>query len=545
MTFRLGASVVDIDLGGSPRGSLAAALLVAANTAPDRVFLVDYTRDNPCSMTYAQTLGRVVDLARGLRHFGVRPSDRIAVVLPNRVEAVLVWLAASMIGAVHVPIDPDLKETGIARAFRIGQPALVVTDLQRASDVDQAKVGINGKEPLLFVVETPSTGRSEAPERSGDRMHDFEALCAIEAGGDAGSDAEAFIAGRPSSAVLAAIFFTSGSTGGAKGVAMSDAHQRLFAATCRAQVGLGDTDTYLVSNPVCHANALVLGAYPAILAGAQVALYPRFSASRWVTRLRESGATVTNLIGPMMQWICEQLPMQIDREHDLTRVRSVPAVAGLEDQFRSRFGVEDVLASYGQTEIGLPVVTFRGVTRPAGAAGHLLRDFFDARFVDRELQVRPLFPGTISSGYVGDPDTTADAWAGDWFRTGDLLVEDDEGWYYYRGRKKDVIRRRGKNISALDVEEAIEHHPAVIEAAVVGVEDPVVAGEELIHAYVVARSAVSAEAIVRSARDVLPNYAIPGVVEFVDDLPRTAAGKVDKPELRRMIQSKVRTDNEC
>jgi crotonobetaine/carnitine-CoA ligase len=345
----------------------------------------------------------------------------------------------------------------------------------------------------------------------------------------------------------AAIFFTSGTTGPAKGVVMPHAQIAFFADELVSVTRLSDQDTYMACNPLFHGNAQFLAAYPAIIAGARFVLRERFSASRWRSWLAESEVTVTNLMGAMFDFIWKQPAQPDDVENPLRTIFSIPTPA-FGSGFQERFGIEALVEAYGMTEVSMPVLTPYGEPRPAGSCGLVVGEWFEVRIVDPdtdaevpvgelgELVIRPKQPWTTTTGYFGMPERTVDAFRNLWFHTGDQARQDEDGWLYFVDRLSDAIRRQGENVSSYEVEQAMLEHPSVIECAAVAV--PATEGtEDDIALFVVVHAGTDAETVRRWANDVLPAFARPRDVHVVDDLPRTPSGKVKRAELRRATEA--------
>ncbi len=243
---------------------------------------------------------------------------------------------------------------------------------------------------------------------------------------------------------LASIIFTSGTTGPSKGVMMSNAQCHFGSEQCINLVRLSEDDVYMTANPLFHFNAQFLTTYPTLIAGASMYLYPKFSPSRFSARVAESGATVTNFVGVMMDWVAKEPPAETDRLSRLRCVFSAPTAWDLVPGIRERFGVESFVEGFGHTETCLPIMAPYGVDRPRGAAGLAVDDWYEVRLADPEtdesvargqvgeLQLRPRVPWIINSGYFAMPDATAEARRNLWFHTGDGMVQDEDGWYLLR-----------------------------------------------------------------------------------------------------------------
>ena len=272
----------------------------------------------------------------------------------------------------------------------------------------------------------------------------------------------------------------------------------------------------------------------------------KFSASRWIDHVRDSGVTATNFVGVMMDFAWKQPPRENDRDNRLRVVYAAPTASTIVEQFKERYGIEAFVDAFGLTETSAPIMSPYGVPRPAGAAGLQNKDWFDIRLVDPEtdrevpvgeigeLVVRPVHPWTCSNGYYNMPEKTVEAWRNLWFHTGDALRKDEDGWFYFIDRYKDALRRRGENISSYEVEQALLGHPDVIEAAVIGVPADVEAGEDEVLAVVVTArpGAVQPAEILDWCRGRIPAFAIPRYLRVVDALPKTPSEKVRKAALR-------------
>jgi crotonobetaine/carnitine-CoA ligase len=345
---------------------------------------------------------------------------------------------------------------------------------------------------------------------------------------------------------VAAVLMTSGTTGPSKGVVMPHSQFYFFAEEDAQLTRLRDSDVYMTGFPLFHGNAQFLTVYPCLITGAQVVLYPRFSASDWAGRARRSGATVTNLLGATMAFILTQPPSPDDRAHRIRCIYAAPLSPDLGAKFTERFGVSDYVDGFGQTEISNIFMTPPGAKRPPGASGVLVTQWFEAKLVDPEtdeevpdgavgeLVVRNKAPGIMCKWYLGMPEKTLETWRNLWFHTGDALRRDAEGWYYFVDRVKDALRRRGENISSFEVEAGVRSHPAVADCAVIGVRADQDAGEDEVMACIVLKpdTTVSNEDLITWCDARMPAFMVPRYIEVMPELPRTASEKVRKKELR-------------
>jgi crotonobetaine/carnitine-CoA ligase len=344
----------------------------------------------------------------------------------------------------------------------------------------------------------------------------------------------------------AAVLYTSGTTGMSKGVIMPHSQFYFFAEEDVQLVGLTDQDVYMTGFPFSHGNAQFLTIYPCLIAGAHCVLYPKFSASDYFGRARRCGATVGNLLGATMAFICATSRTGADRDHKLRTIYAAPLAFDLAKEFTDRFGNIEFVDGFGQTEISNVFMTPRGAKRPEGASGVLVDQWFEVRIADPEtdeevpegeigeLLVRHRVPGTISNGYLGMPEKTVETWRNLWFHTGDALRRDAEGWYYFVDRVKDALRRRGENISSFEVESVIRSHPAVAEVAVIGVKADEKGGEDEVKACIILREGQSLDfaELIAWCDARMGQHMVPRYIEVMNSLPQTPSEKVKKKDLR-------------
>ena len=316
-------------------------------------------------------------------------------------------------------------------------------------------------------------------------------------------------------------------------------------------LGMGRDSVYGSELPLFHINAQMT-VYGALISGARARLEERFSASRWLERIRASGTTHTSMLGVMLEFVLAQPPSGGDHDHGLRAVWTVPCVPRTVDRFRERFGIERLVTSYGTTEVGMVAnrVVEPGAPASAGAVGH---DFYEVAVADPEtdepvsageageILVRPRLPWTTTRGYFGMPERTALAMRNLWFHTGDLGRFDEHGDLCFLDRLQDRIRRRGENVASADVEQVLSTHAAVAEAAVVAVAADE-GGEDEIKACVVLAANVSELDVAGFwawCDERLPYFAVPRYLQVLDALPKTPTEKVIKHELRERAGATV------
>lgn len=516
--------------------TLPRVLRTRAARQPDKIFLDAPTWD--VRLTYAETLEAAERIGSGLLARGHRPGDRLVIMMPNNPEYILTWFGSSLAGMAEVPINTAYRGSFLEHQIRTSGPSAAVITPEFAERFVESATECAAIRRFYVVGDSDEVvGAIARLEQAGFAAESFEALRAT-----AGSGALPETDYRE----LAGIFFTSGTTGLSKGVAMSHSQLYFFADQGASLVRLSEEDVYLSVGPLFHGNAQFLAAYPALIRGSRFVLHEKFSASRWTDWIRESGATVTNLVGVMSDFLWKQPKRHDDADNALRCVWAVPNPSRIAGEFKARFGIAELVENFGLTEVSMPILTPYGMPRPSGAAGLEVSDWFEARLVDPatdvevptgevgELVVRPKVPWTICSGYYNMPEKSFEALRNGWFHTGDGLRKDDDGWYFFVDRLKDAIRRRGENISSYEVEQAILGHPDVGECAVVGVPADGMGAEDEVMAVVVPAegSDVSVEELWAFCDQRIPAFAVPRFLKIAEALPMTPSGKLRKAPLR-------------
>lgn len=511
----------------------------AANR-PDSVWL-DAPEEGR-TWTFAQTLDAAERVGRSLLAAGAEPGDRVVLVAANSSQFVRTWVGSAVAGLVEVPINTAYEHDFLAhQVSTVEATYAVVDDVFAARFVDIAEAAKSIRK--FWVIDTGHRESALSTLReAGWEAAPWEEL-------DEDSDVAAGALPDVAPQDLASVLFTSGTTGPSKGVAMPHAQMYFFADECVSLVRLTTHDAWMSVTPLFHGNAQFMAAYPTLVAGARFVMRSKFSASRWIDQIRESGVTVTNFIGVMMDFIWKQDPRDDDADNPLRCVFAAPTASSIVAPMRERYGIEAFVEVFGLTETSAPIISPYGVDRPAGAAGLAADEWFDVTLVNPEtdeevavgeigeLVIRPLVPFISSMGYYNMPHQTVEAWRNLWFHTGDALRRDENGWFYFVDRFKDALRRRGENISSYEVETSILSHPGIVECAVIAVPASAEAGEDEVMAYLIA----SPDLARPTADDVwgwcdgrIPGFAVPRFLRFVDELPKTPSQRVQKAKLRAL-----------
>lgn len=468
--------------------------------------------------TAASVWDRSMAVATGLARV-VRRGDAVATCLPAGPEAIVVTTALSILGAVEVPVPPDVDRQW---ARVLVDATRCVTTVTTADGLAAAQfLGSLGSHPALptLTIDRPGPGAVALD----DLAASARPVTPVE-----------LAPGDP-----ALVMTTSGTTGRVKGALLPVAAGPAQATRVQRAMGYDASDVLFNCFPWHHINARHAAFLPAVIAGARLVVGRSFSASRFFDLARAEGVTAFNFMGAVCAMLLAQPATPHDRAHQIRRAYGGPAPAAMVHAMQERFGVT-LLQAYACTELGDVSITAASDLRP-GAAGRPVPDY-QVRVVDDagdtvppggtgELLVRPERPHLTFIEYVGDPGATARAWRGEWFRTGDR-VRLDEGWLFFEGRSADVIRRRGVNISPELVEDAIGSLAGVAEVAAVGVPSELTEDEVLAVVVPAPGSTLRADDVWRHAAGVLPRHATPRFVSIEDALPHNASHKVSRARLR-------------
>jgi crotonobetaine/carnitine-CoA ligase len=499
----------------------------AAKRWPDRVYL-DFNGE---TWTYQEVYRRALAFAGGLADAGVRAEDTVATVLDNHIDAVTLWFAINFVGAVSVPVNTANRGEFLRHQIDDSKAKIVIAESDYAERVLEVAEGIAGLETVFFRGESPESEQSNVQLAPLDELHRESSMtepCSV----------------RPDA--LAVLIYTSGTTGPAKGCMSS--HNYYCHVARRSNVMFQRTEDTVIWSPMplFHLMATAVVVLAAAQVGARAALLQRFSVSNFWSEIERSGATEAGLIGAMVPLIAN-MPDSEEMERCRGQLRvfgGMPMTDELAKVYRERFGAEFIPGQvYAQSEATYITCPRPGEQAPWGSAGRR-NDDFEVRIVDDhdeevsdgevgEIVCRPLRPHIMFDGYWGRPDATLAVMRNLWLHTGDLGKFDEEGWLQFVDRKQDYLRRRGENISSQAVEEALQNHPAVAEAAVCAVPSDL--SEDDVKVTIVLTDDAkdtSVENLYKWSCEKLPSFAVPRYIEFRDELPTTPTGKVLKRELR-------------
>lgn len=471
----------------------------------------------------AGALGERIDACvRALLRSNVSRGDAVALMLGNSADFVACFFAIARVGAIAVTVNTAMRGEALAYILDHCDARMLVVETELAEEAHRAATTSSRLETILV--------------RGGSRATSLEAH--LESGPPALPEAA-----RRDPGDVAAILYTSGTTGRPKGVMCTD-HGYVRASSRFADaLRLDGGDVLQTCLPLFHINAQQLSLCGALVAGAQLAVEPRFSASGFWDSVSRHEVTSFNLIGAMLGILAGQAPRPEERSHHVRVACVAPVPAELHQPCEERFGIR-LLDGYGLTET-TPGITINPYATPRAGSCGTAAPYVELRIADEtgsprppgeygEIQARALEPYVFMSGYYKDPDATAEAFRDGWFRTGDRGWLDDDGYVFFVDRLKDVIRRRGENISAVEIERTVLEHVGVREAAAVGVPSDIPGGEEDVALYVIPAAAPWPDPaeLIRHCADRLPTFMVPRYVCVREELPRTETQRVRKAALR-------------
>jgi crotonobetaine/carnitine-CoA ligase len=479
--------------------------------------------------TFEREVGKTAALLTGL---GVRKGDRVAVMGRNSDSHLSVLFAVARMGAIMVPINPEFGSEETRYVLGHAEVSGVIASGEVLEVAREACAGFAAA-PWFLTLDA--------------QRDDVRSLC--EAAARATPENAAY-AGHADDTVL--IVYTSGTTGFPKGAMHS---QRSFVTGGEAfvqRVHLQNDDRVMIVLPLFHINALFYSVAGTLAAGCSMIVVPRFSATTFWQTAARYGATEVNIIEAIGTILKNRPRSEYRPDHKLRAVYGVRH--SVEATFRDEFGIKHLIGGYGMTEIpGVTCNPLEGPRKP-GSMGPIGRHpdpakaWAQCRVVDDEghdvgvneegelLVKTPI----IMQGYFRDPDQTQEAFVDGWFRTGDLVRRDEDGYFFFVSRKKDIIRRRGENIAGAELDRVIGAHPAVHEAAAIAV--PAELGEDDILVAVVLKPGYTATAheIADWCREHLAPQKVPRYVLFTQALPHTPTHKVAKAMMKKDATLKAR-----
>ena len=482
-------------------------------------------------VTYGEIYLRANRIANALIARGLQKGQCVSTLMPNSVDQVALWFGILRAGGVQSPINLAYRGDFLSWVINLPESRFLVISDDLLDRLDK----VADELPLLEHVFLWS---SDAPNGPNPKVN-FEPFAVLDDAPDTDPGVEVTWVDD------ARVMFTSGTTGRSKGVIKQHASDYFSGRTYNEVCGVTEDDVFYTCLPLFHSNAQMLSCYPAMIAGARIQISTRYSSTNFWREVTECGATILNTVGAMNYFLWNTPPGEYDRAHKVTRIMAMPAPKDIYYEFKERFGIR-WHEGYGLTETGMVTYVPPGIEKP-GSCG-MASPGFEVSVVepgtDRpvpsgtsgEIVVDMKLPNIVMRAYAGMPEKTAEDFKNLKLHTGDLGQMDDDGYLYFMDRVKDYIRRRGENVSSMEVERIVASHPGVLEAAAVGVaaDEGASSEQEILICVVPRENPLDPHELLTYCVDKMPYFAVPRYVRFMEHLPKTPTERVRKVELRDM-----------
>jgi acyl-CoA synthetase (AMP-forming)/AMP-acid ligase II len=490
------------------------SLMKWAGQTPDKAFVV--TDDG--SYSYSEIASLSLRFGGRLSKLGIVRGDHVAIIADNSAAYLVAWFGICLVGAVAVTLNNQLRSDALRYSVEQSDSKLIVAD---RFWLDEHTEELSERSRALPVI-------------------------AIESETHFLQDLRALPEGQPDIVpdnFTCAIIYTSGTTGLPKGVMNSHNVYLAIGQELVPIIGLTADDTIMAVLPLYHANTQMFGVAPMLAVGGTLALRRKFSASNFFADARHYRATGHAAVGTIISILLARYP-DGERDHGIRfciggGISGTSSAADVMARYQEKFGIR-MHEGFGMSEIGgLAAVNsmaeFRG-----GSNGRPRRDM-EIDIVDEndrkvpvgqqgEIVVRPKEPSIILTGYYGKPELMVEACRNLWFHTGDRGSFDADGYLYFHGRIKELIRRKGEMISPVEIETKLRDLAGIEDCAIVGIEDDIV-GEEIKAVVVVSRK-IDASQVREFLAAHFPEFMLPRYIEFADVIPKTETEKIQRRKLQ-------------
>lgn len=510
------------------RRSVRSLLDFRHENTPESVFLIWENQ----AITYKELNDRVDRLAGGLLGLGLGKGDRVMIHLANSPEFIYSFFALLKIGVVTVFSNVNHLLDEISYTLDHSGSSFAITESAYGELLRKAKAQIPTLKGIIL-----ADGERDFPGTIPLRpMLETEFPPVEKIPLTAEDDA--------------CILYTSGTSGRPKGVVYTHGNLLFAGEAYSKEIRLAPDDRYLCVIPLFHNNALNHQLLPVVTVGASMVLFRKFSASRFGDQLCENQITVATVPSPLLRFILNTPEKPTDAQNSLRVICSGANILTREEFARAtrRFGAP-ITNWFGQTEsVVCALHNPLDGRRKEASIGLPILGYEFCIFDDQDREVPPgqmgeivgrgLGPYAIMKGYYKDPEATAQALKNGWLHTGDLGYMDEDGYFYFVDRKKDMIKVGAENVAAMEVEKVLNGHPKVEESAVIGVQDSL--GNEAIKALIILRAGQEATAgeLREYCAQRLAKFKVPGFFEFWQEFPRTAAGKIEKKTLKKLAATR-------
>ena len=498
-----------------------------AERNPEKVFLY-FEEEEISYKDFNCTVNRI---ANAFKRMGISKNEMVAIMLPNSPAFLYAWMGLNKIGAIEVPININFTESEMGYILQHSEASAIVIheDYYSLFEKVQKAVLARLKSVIFYGNGTPPVGATSFSNLF-DEKPELEAI-------------------EISEEDPAVCIYTSGTIDRPKGVLNSHRNWVLTGQAYAYTVGITHEDRVMTPNPLYHANAQVYSTMGSLAAGAGLVLLKRFSSSQILEQARRYKASKMVLVQAVTPWIWDRPHKEDDGDNPVKTMIAGNVPTEIYRNFEKRFQLK-IQTIYSLTEAVFAIMGPRegtqerkpgGVGVPMEHPDHSIRN--EVKIIDntgaelpcgRQGEIVIRNPATMMV-YFKDPEKTAETKKDGWIHTGDIGYQDEDGYFFFGGREKEVIRRRGELVSPTEIEAVINSSASVIESAVIGVPSGLGFGEEEVKAYVRLKPGkkVSPQEIISLCRGKLAEFKVPRYLEFRDDFPKSAIGRIQKNILKQ------------
>ncbi|MBW1828246.1 MAG: AMP-binding protein [Deltaproteobacteria bacterium] len=460
-------------------------------------------------------------VANALISLGVKKGDRVSIMLPNNLEFLYAMFGCFKLGAVIVPLNTALSTDEVKYVINHSEAVVLLMDGQYISRINSIRADLDLLKKIIVI---------------SDERPDEDFLLFSELIHESSSE-------KPSADVTGednlSIIYTSGTTGKPKGVVLTHNAYESAARAWNDSIGITGDDRPLSVLALFHINAQLYFAIGAMDLNTGFVLEEGFSSSRFWKRAVETDATVSCLPGNALVMLDNMPEIEMDTNHKLRIMISAYTPVDLYGKFEERFHL-DIIEGYTLTESPSALfnrpgdVKIGSIGRPMTGVAAKIVDDEGNEVPQGEVGEIALKGPAVMKEYFKNPEATSEALKGGWLHTGDLGRVDEEGFFHFAGRKKDIIRRGGENIGAEEVEDVLNSHPKIAESAVIPVPDRI--RNEEIKAFIIQKpgETLEPEEIIRHCEERLADFKVPRYIEFINSFPKTAKMTIKKHELKNL-----------
>ena len=488
------------------------------------------------TISYREMHQRSNQLAHGIAAFGIDFQQPVLIMLPDTIDWLTLWCGLGKRGAIEVPINLAYRKSILRRLCNDSTAKTIIIDRQFVERLEEIEAELEHLDCVILYSEDPALRNNTGlPAKIARR-------CRVARFEDLFSDNNEDFAGGPQYNDLVGIMYTSGTTGVSKGVSTTHSHSFCYSDGAGEIFYLCPKDrTYTCGLPLFHIGCQWAICYSSMIYGATVVLRQGYRNEYFWPDVAKYNCNVAFLLGAIANFLWQQPETPEDINTPLTKVGMFPIIPEHE-AFAERFGVE-LSTGYGCTENPCPMIHHFGEPFPNNQCVGYPTGRYDVKILDKddrecpsgemgEICTRPKEPWEILTGYWGQPEYTARAFRNLWYHTGDAGYKDEQGRFYFVDRVTDSMRRRGENISSMEVEDEINQHPDVLECAVFPVWDEHTEQEVMAVIAPHAGKILEPESLIKFLDKRMAYFMIPRYVDFDDHIPKTPTGKMEKYKLR-------------